>query len=679
MNLSLHPSVGIARLGNSTTAICLSPTEIGGLPYDADSYGNAQGTISQFKDASGLIKRQGQPFKIYADSGEEITLDSPDVANIEWTVHLASKKAEWYQYSELQGNLLYGSANSYQNQDIPLRNPDVFGAKRQTLFVDPGPRSIGGRQQSIGFDKDNTPAGYPAQYPSSQVQYGVPVTTLGNLLTDASGRLVVLGGYGNAGGNEPLTSYGGSSTWHDDISDGPVYCTVTFTDGSTISLKAWVVVGSPDFAPEIVNISNLSDTMFDVAVRNFDLLPEMCKGGIYNPSYTANFQRDILPIINRISRYQWVANVQSMMAFASNIFDFSDPSEDNLANRQGYYSYFRQPDAQPSDPSYLPQEQLFKMDGDARFPMMPLNSGSNSVSNINIMKFMALNNTQLFLMQQWANGAFTNDKNYQPYPVSLDDTASVGNCVGLPMCPGIEVTWSMQNPAVYESAYVIKHYQDEAYYQQNGLTPTRDECEGGGCEPGDLTKRMACPWQADFFECTIQTINFSDPAVNKATIDGVTAPLPPTYYSYWWPPQSPWDVIVGEFTAEGQAKTNIPAGQQINYARGINSFTQMVEFWYSLGFIRDKNGGNKSYPYLVETERNNDLFTYKNWHVGNISNNPNDNETTIPVFFIEPDKDKVRKRSAKASRLVDHLEDKAFKRIETVGLLKPRAGTRNRI
>ncbi|GAB3506711.1 CTQ-dependent lysine 6-oxidase LodA [Emticicia fontis] len=679
MNLILHPSVGIARLGNSTTEICLAPTTIGGLPYDADNNGNATGPISQFKDATGLIKRQGQPFSIYDENGEEITLDSPNIQSIEWTVHLASKKAEWYQYSELQGNLLYGQSNSYQNQNIPLRNPDVTGQARQTLFIDPGPRSITGRDQSIGFSQDTVPAGYPAQYPSQNPKYGSAVTTLGNLLTDKSGRLVVLGGYGNAGGDEPLTSYGGSSTWHDDISDGPVYCNVIYTDGTSVALSAWIIVGSPDFAPEIVNISNLSDTMFDVGVRCFDLVPDMCKGGEWNTGYCANFQRDILPIINRISRYQWVANVQPMMAFTSNAFDYSDPSEDNLENRQAYYAYFRQADAQPPNPDYLPQEQLFKMDGDARFPMMILNSGSNSVSNINIMKFMALNDTQLFLMGQWANGNFTNDKNYTPYSVSPMDSASVGNCVGLPMCPGIEVTWSMQNPAVYESPYIIKHYQDEAYYFANGLTPTRDECEGGGCEPGDLTKRMACPWQADFFQCTIQYINFTDPSVNKITDpNGDTVPLPPTYYTYWWPPQSPWDVLVGEFTAEGQAKTNVPAGQQMNYARGINSFTQMVEYWYSLGFIRDVNGGNKTYPYLVETERNNDLFTFENMPVGNVSHNPADDETTIPVFFIEPDKEKVKRKSLKGALLVSFLEEKAFKTIETVGLLKPRSGTRNR-
>ncbi|WET68496.1 CTQ-dependent lysine 6-oxidase LodA [Sphingobacterium sp.] len=676
MNLSIHPSVGVARLGNSTTDICLSPTTIGGLPFDADSKGNSRGPITDFKDARGLIKRQGQPFTILTDYGEEITLDSPGVQSIEWTVHLANKKAAWYQYSELKGNLLYGPQNSYKSWDVQFRNPDA--QDRSKLIIDPGPRSISGRANSIGFDKNNVPAGYPAQYPPDHVHYGVPVTTLGDLLTDNAGRLVVLGGFGNAGGDLPLTSYGGSSTWHDDISDGAVYCTVTFNDGSSSYLTAWVVIGSPDFAPEIVNISNLSDTMFDVAIRNFNLVPGMYNNGYYNSNYVANFQRDILPIINRIGRYQWVSNVQSMMAFTSNIFDFTDNSQANWQNRQNYFSYFRQNDGQPPSTEYLPQEQLLKENGTDIFPMMPMNSGSNSVSNINIMKFLALDQTQLFLMQQWANGNFVNDPNYEQYPINPMDTASVGNCVGLPMCPGIEVTWSLQNPIIYAAPYQILQYGNESQYATSGLTPSRDECEGGGCEPGDLTKRMACPWQADFFQCTIQLINFTDPSVNKA--GSPAAPLPPTYYAYWWPPQSPWDVLVGEFSTEGQQATNVPAGQQMNYARGINSFTQMVQYWYALGFIRDKNSHSTGFPFFVETERNNEIFTYDNVPVSQISGNKEDQETSIPVFYIEEQAHVITQRSNKGRLLMEHLEEVGFKKIELAAerMPLPRSGTRNR-
>ncbi len=310
------------------------------------------------------------------------------------------------------------------------------------------------------------------------------------------------------------------------------------------------------------------------------------------------------------------------------------------------------------------------------FPMLPLNSGSNSVSNELIMKFLALNETQQFLLSQWAEGHFDAEPQAQPYPLHPLDQGSVGNCVGLPMCPGIEVTWSLQNPRLYAAPYQIADQKGPGGYNSTGLTPSRDECEGGGCQPGDLTKRMACPWQADFFQCTVQTVNFTVPEVNKAN----GTPLPPTYYAYWWPPQSPWDVLTGDLTAEAQAASHLPAGQQMNYARGINSFVQMVEHWSALAFIRDQNSQGEGYPYFTETERNHEIFSYKEVGVGQITGNTDDNETTIPVFYIEQNPQQIKSKSARALDMVNAMEQRAFKPIAQApaGLGVPRSGTRVR-
>ena len=709
MELKISPSIGVARLGNSKKQFCLSPDEIGGLPYEADASGNKLGPIKNFKDDESQVRRQGQLFKILDADGDEVTSRSPNVASMEWTVHLANKKATWYQYSELEGNLLYGKQNSYKNRNVAFRNASkITESERQTLIIDPGPRSVSGSNQSIGFDQGSVPSGYPAQYPPSTVSSGTPIETLGDLKTDDEGRLIVLGGYGNAGGNEPLTSYGGSDTWHDDTADGPVYCTISFKDGSApVTINAWVIIGCPDFAPEIVNISTLSDSMYDVGVRYFNLVPSMFQNGAFTESYKVNFQRDILPIMKRFAGYQWVANVQSMMAFTANLIDFSDPSESNRANRENYFSYFRRPNDKSDSSLDQPQSELFKINGDDSFPMMPLNSGSNSVSNETIVKFLALNDTQYFMLKQWANGVFENSPSYEPLPISDLDQASVGNCVGLPMCPGIEVTWSVQNPEIYSAPYIISDQRGLGGYNETGLTPSRDECEGGGCEPGDLTKRMACPWQADFFQCTVQPVNFTNPAFNKDQRttrqeintkdtwkeskttyednqtyinDPVNEPLPPTYYSYWWPPQSPWDVLTGETTLEGQMQSNLPAGQQMNYARGINSFVQMVEHWSSMAFIRNTNSQDKGFPYFTETERTNELFSFTEYGIGQVSGNGDDNETTIPVFFIEDDLKKIEKKNDRAKKLVSFLEKRAFKKISVSsdGLGATRSGTKMR-
>lgn len=713
--LKISPSIGIARLGNSRDTnigqgqYYLAPDSIGGLPYQCDQNGNNLGTpVSQFKDQYSRILRQGQAFKIYDDNGNgsEITVGSVvtglgTVSEMSWTVHVANKKAAWYQYSELQGNLLYPN-NSYTDNGVAFRNATVTGADRQSLIIDPGPRTISGNNQRIELDDNGVgaPAGYPISFPpliSGPDAQGENVTSLGTLLTDSQGRLVVIGGYGASGGSEKLVNYGGQDTWHDDIADGAVYCEISFAEAGVdpVSLQAWVIIGSPDFAPEIVNISTLSDTIFDVEVRQGNVDTALNDGTGFNTSFQPIYERDILPIINRLSAYQWVANVQSMSAFFEHKFDYSDnnsdPSSDAYINRQTYFAYFRAlNDKSSTDQSGEPQQVLFSAAPGQSLPMMPLNSGSNSVSNDIIVKFLSLNATQYFFMEQWAAGNFISNPGYQPFlGIDPKDQASVGNCVGLPMCPGIEVTWSTQNPNLYDGPYQIAHHMGKDGYNTTGLTPSRDECAGGGCEPGDLTKRMACPWQADFFQCTIQYVNFTDDSVNKVADptpedpDNMK-PKPPTYYAYWWPPQSPWDVLTGDVTEATQAESHLPAGQQVNYARGINSFGQMVEHWPALAFIRNTNmghdGADANYPYFTETERNHELFSYQEVGIGTITGNDADNETTIPVFYIESDNDVIYSRGEKAHLLMSSLEERAFKPIKTspISLTTPRSGTRSR-
>src|SRR6185436_11226684 len=270
--------------------------------------------------------------------------------------------------------------------------------------------------------------------------------------------------------------------------------------------------------------------------------------GGFNNTYMASYERDIEPILERIGDYIWVANVQSMVAFISPRFNPRDASPANAANRRIFYSYFR--DSSQNELSE-PHQRLFKNG----IPMMPLNSGSNSVTNDNQDKYMGLTRTQYFLLGQWAEGKFTSGR-FKPWPNSVHplDRASAGNCVGHPMSPGIETTWTMRNPVIYSAPYRIKIYKDQAWYRENGLSTNGDETGmwfttyakqikypewlkiQDGCEPGDLTKRMSCPWMSDFYQCSVEYVNFSDPANPAPNTTEITEiPTPPTYYTYWWP------------------------------------------------------------------------------------------------------------------------------------------------
>jgi L-lysine 6-oxidase len=642
---AIHPRIGVARVGNSPTDFYLAPESIGGLPLACDAAGNPLSPpefVSTFKDSLGRVKRQAAKFRIFEsdESGErEINLQSPGVEKISWTVHIANKKPIWYTFSELQGDLEFGRDNSYSNQHIPLNNPDVSGNARKNLMIDPGPRSIETPGAVNKISRYNIPADYQyGSFPPVSAG-GQQIDDLGELRMDHQGNLLALGGNGNVTGSATISSFRGAGGYWDDVGDGFVLATIHFKDGSQVEVdSAWLVVGSPKFAPQLVNITTMWDVMFDVALRFKSLDPAIYSGKDtwhdfpqhngytplhgFNPDYVVNFETQVQPILDRIAAYRWVADIPYLTDVANPGFDLRDASEHNAARRKEFYSLFRVP-VLPADYS----EWIAKVENGPNFlfssagiPLLPLNSGDNSVTNQGpIYKFETLSATQYFFLNQWAEGKFDVGR---PIPLSFSeqlDQAGGGSCAGAPLSPGIEMTWITRNANLYAGLahFKLAHYfgdyqQLNVYYSENGLSTTADEAEGAGCEPGDLTKRMAIPWQSDFQECTVQTPNITNQTINQFA-DGTGIEAPPAYYVYWWPPQSPMHVITGSVDAGNQVmdalvsqidgQPIIPAGQRVPYQRGINTIADMINSWSRLGFILNQSK-LPSMPYFVEKERN---------------------------------------------------------------------------
>ena len=109
------------------------------------------------------------------------------------------------------------------------------------------------------------------------------------------------------------------------------------------------------------------------------------------------------------------------------------------------------------------------------------------------------------------------------------DQGVLSNGLGGAFCPGGEVTWIIRNPAIWREPYRIK--ADPEWYtfaltaaQENANRWGAGVSEEGyiayasdplslgsdfdiGLQPGDLTKLSGLPWQADFNECSTQTID----------------------------------------------------------------------------------------------------------------------------------------------------------------------------
>jgi L-lysine 6-oxidase len=650
----IHPRVGVARVGNSLTEFYLAPETTGGLPLPCDARGNQlPGVVTQFKDPTQAVKRQAARFKVMAvdtdGAATEVTLGT-DVVRIRWTAHIANKKACWYTFAVLLGDRMFGEDNSYENQHVALRNPTV--TDRASLIVDPGPRSVCAPGERAEFSRYNIPKDYPlGRFPAPGLA-PLDIASLGELRMDDAGRLLILGGFGMAAGPQgaDISSFAGASGFYDDISDGYVAAQLTLADGSTVDLEpAYILVGSPKYAPELTNIVTVDDNAYDVAIRHLGADPAIYQGrptkapsaaeydplAGFQPDYRPNFARDIEPLFTRMAGYRWVAQIPSMAEFAFPRFDPADNTERTRAQRERYFGYLRVP-VPPENQAYVNDvpkgpNQLLADDG---VPLMPLQSGDNSVTNVLISKFLALTPTQYFFMSQWSKGLFDVGPAGHTAPGGTlpIDRHSLANCVGGPLCPGIETTWITRNPAIYAGPFRLKnaHWDGslarlEEHYRTHGLSPTNDVQLGEGLEPGDLTKQMAMPWQADFFDCTVQTPNMVNPNVTQSQAhDGIQ--VPPSYYVYWWPPQAPMHVFAGAKDAGSQILDGfvtyppswsagsggtysvqnsyniVPAGQPVSYQRGINSFNQMLVAWFDLGFI--VNEGTSDYPNFVESERN---------------------------------------------------------------------------
>lgn len=643
----IHPAIGIARVGNSEEYY-IAPENPGALPSE---YSTQPTGGKHFRDSEDNLLRQAARFKVYAYSdgnpdGVEVKAGCNGIKAIQWTAWVANKKSSWFQFMQQTGSgmgpYVEGAgensptnaphayvndpgykANNTANQFIPntkssdppavpsdptkpsnpLRynnalctsnDPATMGdAVRQQLILDPGPVTLTGPSQSADFDLN------PSDYPFLSKLKPFPISTLGSAKTDADGNLIILGGFGNSGTNSPdgpiITAYANNEGWFDDISDGPISASLILEDGTTVPVdaNAWVSVAPPAYAPQIINQVSLYDDVYDIFVRELGIKPELYKDGEFQASYTPNYDAEVLPILERPDAYKYVAAIPNLGT--TNHLEFINEDSSQFASFAA--KYLRGRGTQGNPPAGPAENQPH---------LMPQLAGDNPISNFTVSKFLGLTATQFFILSQFAAGKV--DKSMPaklPAGPALDQ-AMLENCVGGAFCPGIEITWITRNTNIYAplpecfdaSDFFRIKAKAIANLSQGGLSLTNgaDNLYPEGLEPGDLTKYMAQPWQADFNECSIQTIN--PIGVNKPLIKNAILNY------WWWPAQRPYTI-----TPKGEK-------EQVQWTRGFvedtptnnQSDVQMVTCWKDLGFVMLEG----SFPAAFEVERlTSNINTYK--------------------------------------------------------------------
>jgi hypothetical protein len=478
---AIHPSIGVARVGDSEDDFYLAPETDRPPPMPPGA----------MKDATGALKRQAARFRIfgYNAAGEPVAELTEQNAEIEWRVHVANTKAAWYQFQialDIPEASVAGDA-----EPSTLRNPGVTGGDRGQLAIDPGPRTISGANASGPQYRFDTGA-----------FFGKPVY-LGELRTDESGRLVFLGGHGKAASKDGslATTFANNDGWHDDVSDGPVTATVTI-DGRSVAVDpAWVVVAPPNYAPELVSVRTMYDLIHDVNVE----------AGILQFPDRISFVRDVLPILERLSRLGWV-NQGFAARFGPGAREhFLDPGylrqlgsglPEHQELRNGVFLAFRDWDR----------------DGESPVPWPWIYGDAMSLPPVSARQHLMLTPTQLRVLGYWSAGLFDADFDesaLEPFELeelplarrpSMLDRAALTFCLADAFHPGCEMTWPMRHATMYMAPFRLRH-RAVGHFEPSGgtqLTPAaiaRIEGPLYGQTPGSITRWMAVPWHTDTASC----------------------------------------------------------------------------------------------------------------------------------------------------------------------------------
>ncbi|HEY2565490.1 MAG TPA: LodA/GoxA family CTQ-dependent oxidase [Acidimicrobiales bacterium] len=571
VSFEIHPSVGIARVGNSADAFYFGPEVRGGLPDPSRG----------FKDGSGAMAKQAARFRIFAyGPGGKVLGEVPRGAKVEWKVSVANKKAAWYESAV--------AMDLSVSQPVNRRNPGVT-SDRQAL--------VGSATSST-----STP-GQPTVPLIGGPVFGNTVN-FGEIFTDAEGRLVVLPGDGRGypAPGAAITTFSDNDGWTDNICDGPVEAVLTIGSRRVAAKSAYLVVTPPNYGPALAAgpISLLDE------VRS----PLTFAGMI--PFAPVTFQGDILPLLQRLVDLQWVNKGIFEMTRQGAEMDWlspralsrlADPGPRSRPYRTRIARLFRNPAYQSSQ---VDQQPLFLGDG---VTLPPTNQYS----------WLPLTTLQYLQMQAWAEGRFEPGHPIPPLssieqlplaerPRSLDE-ASLDSTLGGANHPGVETPWVLRVPSMWESAYHLRIESTAVVARDYGptLTPAVTMGPAGpvhGVSPGDITMWMGVPWHADAASCA-----------SGYRTPGYTPPISP-FLPTFWPArvpnevlaQSDYDVLVD--TSRPMSARQAAFTRRRTWIRPLapiavvtQRLTEFVQTWPTLGLVTDKPGpADGAFPRRLKVE-----------------------------------------------------------------------------
>jgi hypothetical protein len=575
VSAAIHPAIGIARVGNSR--------EIDGYYIGPEVFVSPVLKPGQLRDGNDAIKRQAARFRIYGLNahGAAVAELTPDNAVITWSAHLVNKKSSWYRFDAAMDIPLTA------NISVPRRNPSISFADRSKLVIDPGRREIAGK---------NT-LGRTYQFDTG-VFKGVKVP-LGEIRTDENGRLLVLGGYGNSGtpSGAPIftpsdpNSFNNADDWYDDMSDGPITAKVVF-QGIELSVKpSWVVVAPPDYAPHTVAWRTMGDLMEQVAIE----------AGLTTFPAQVLFSKHIYPILGRLTGLQWVNAGFAAMFGANGALDMTNPVlikklSQSPCPRTGADPY------QELRRTIMDAFRPFQNESLNRSAWPWIFGDAFGYDDTAPAIYLALSDIRMTYLKHWTAGNFVDDSDLlarqsaiaiEAFPIGeqpeILDRASMHFCLADAFHPGCEMTWPMRHATMYTGVFRLRHQPpgwQEPNYGDKLTQPIVLQPSGPlyGSAPGDITRWMAMPWQADTGFC-------------RSGYDPAYDPYLPTF----WPARVPNQVLTEEDyqivmdKSRSQVERIMAFNNRESWLRvlpndALKAMDWMVKHFWQLGIVEQRPG-----------------------------------------------------------------------------------------
>lgn len=198
--------------------------------------------------------------------------------------------------------------------------------------------------------------------------------------------------------------------------------------------------------------------------------------------------------------------------------------------------------------------------------------------------FLTLRKTQYFFLQRWSEGTFIAGPAKPLGPGERLDKASLVNCIGGRLSPGIDLTFVLRERVLYVQPWATCGFgpfriRRKALDYLTATQKTQPLLTGGyvprhvedGLEPGDLSKFMALPWHTDYNSCATHP-PIPNPPGNRTV--------------FWsWPAQRPVAVYAFEDVSWGRTGDNLNSsegyvlGKQRWSIRGEGTDSPDAENW----------------------------------------------------------------------------------------------------